>query len=82
MISVGPLGDESIMVCIYCILYFHAVQCRNFDSSLAYRNDSAVESDLAEKNLSTTGNISNENASARNNQPIKRIEPNNCLMLF
>ena len=71
MISIDPLGDESIMACIYCIFYFYAVQCRNFDSSLAYRNDSAVESDLAERKLSTTGSTSNENASTRNNQPTK-----------
>ena len=55
------------------MLYFHTVQCRNFDSSLGYRNDSAVESDLAEGNLLTTGSNSNENASARNNQPTKKI---------
>ena len=71
MISVGPSGDETIMAYIYCILYFHAVQCRNFDSSLGYRNDSAVESDLAERKLSTTGSTSNESASTRNNQPTK-----------
>ena len=56
----GPDGDETTMACINCILYFHTVQCRNFDSSLGYRNDSAVESDLAERKLSTTGSISNE----------------------
>ena len=60
------------------------MQRHNFDSSLGYRNDSAVESDLTERNLSTRGSISNENASARNNEPTKKLthQPSHVVFSF
>ena len=60
------------------------MQRRNFGSSLEYRNDSAVESDLTERNLSTRGSISNENASARNNEPTKKLthQPSHVVFSF